>query len=226
MSKIRSELDHTNRRPIRSRGLKLFQVLAALLAKSSVTPNMISVSSSVFAALAGAAMLLTNWGERDWIIAILWTTAALMIQGRLIANLIDGMVAMEGGKATPEGELFNEVPDRISDVFILVGAGYSIVGLPVLGWAAAVVSVFIAYVRAIGASVGAGQVFAGPMAKPQRMAVMTLCCVVLAFMSGFGISHHWGAYVANGSLCIVVLFGLLTSFRRLRIISRFMAGQG
>jgi len=44
-----------------------------------------------------------------------------------VCNLLDGMVAIEGGLKTPAGELFNDVPDRISDPLILVGAGYDLI---------------------------------------------------------------------------------------------------
>ena len=40
----------------------------------------------------------------------------------LLANLLDGLVAVEGGRRSPTGELFNEVPDRVSDVLVLAGA--------------------------------------------------------------------------------------------------------
>ena len=48
-----------------------------------------------------------------------------------------------------------------------------------LGFGAALAAVFVAYIRALGASVGAGQIFIGPQAKPHRMFVMTLAAVVL-----------------------------------------------
>lgn len=214
--------DSPNRRPIKSRGMQVFQSFAATLAGSSITPNMISVSSIVFSALACAAMLATNWFENQYVVGGCWLIGAAMIQGRLIANLLDGMVAMEGGKATAEGELYNEVPDRISDAFIFIGAGYALGGIAVFGWAASVVSVFVAYVRAIGSSVGAGQVFVGPMAKPHRMALMTVCCCALAGLAFFGVDHVWAKWTLNGCLAIVAMLGLLTSFRRLLIVANSM----
>ena len=42
---------------------------------------------------------------------------------RLLANLLDGMVAIGRGIASPVGELFNEVPDRVSDTAVLLGLG-------------------------------------------------------------------------------------------------------
>ena len=58
------------------------------------------------------------------------------MQLRLLCNMLDGMVAVEGGKGSRTGEIYNEVPDRIADPLLLVPAGYAI-GLPYgveLGW--------------------------------------------------------------------------------------------
>src|SRR5205807_2107597 len=49
--------------------------------------------------------------------------AALLIQLRLLANLMDGMVAVENERAQPTGALFNELPDRLSDSLLIVAAG-------------------------------------------------------------------------------------------------------
>ena len=48
------------------------------------------------------------------------------------------MVAVEGGRRTKSGEVFNDLPDRLSDPLILVGAGYALPYAwgPQLGWAA------------------------------------------------------------------------------------------
>lgn len=131
----------------------------------------------IFACGAGAALAATShlagWPQRGC-----WLLAALLIQMRLIANLLDGMVAVEGRKGGPTGDLWNEAPDRLSDAVIFVGAGYAAGGSPLLGFGAALMAVFVAYVRALGASVGAGQIFAGPMAKPQRMFLITMLGVV------------------------------------------------
>src|SRR5207245_4613587 len=121
----------------------------------------------------------TSWfssmGER-----VAWLAAALLIQLRLLANMLDGMVAIECRRASPVGELFNEVPDRISDVATLIGAGYAAGGDVTLGYLAACVALFTAYVRAMGKAAGANQEFGGPMAKQQRMFIVTVIAVYCA----------------------------------------------
>ncbi|QDV47624.1 CDP-alcohol phosphatidyltransferase [Stieleria neptunia] len=209
------------RRPLKTRQWKVFQYAAERLAQTRVTPNMISTASIVFGVIAGLSLAGTSLAESSGALAILYLAAAGCMQLRLIANLLDGMVAVEGGKASPVGVLYNEVPDRISDAAILIGAGYSLASRAELGLAAAVVAVFVAYVRAIGSSAGAGEVFAGPMAKPQRMALMTFGCVLCAFLSlaSSGPTGRWQAPVMGAVLGLIIVGGVITSVRRLRIIS-------
>ena len=95
------------------------------------------------------------------------------VQLRLLCNMMDGLVAVEGGLKSKAGDLFNEAPDRIEDVVLLVAAGYAC-GHAELGWCCAVLAVATAYFRALGASLGFGQDFRGPCAKPHRMAILTL----------------------------------------------------
>ena len=88
-------------------------------------------------------------------------------------------MAIECDRRSPTGELFNELPDRVSDVLALVAAGYAVTWVgwaPELGWTAALAAVLTAYVRALGGSLGLAQDFSGPLAKPHRMALLTAAC--------------------------------------------------
>lgn len=169
------------RRPLKSRQSPFFQKLAARVAKKGATPNSISFFSFVFGAAAGLAFAVTSCSPA-WLARICFLAAAVFIQLRLICNLIDGMVAVEHGKRSPVGDLWNEVPDRFSDVATIVGAGYAFGGHPLLGFIGAILALLTAYVRALGASVGAGQIFAGLGGKPQRMFVLTVTAVAAALL--------------------------------------------
>ena len=93
-----------------------------------------------------------------------------------------------------------------------------------LGLTAALVAVFVAYVRAIGASVGVGQVFLGPFAKQQRMALMTLVCVASAVLPWQWQPIHasTGIGICGGALLVIIAGGLITAVRRLNHIARLM----
>ncbi|WP_161604713.1 CDP-alcohol phosphatidyltransferase family protein [Roseiconus nitratireducens] len=213
------------RRPVKSRRWPIFRRLAGWLSETRITPNTISVSSGVFGCLAGILLAGTSWTSGDPLRLTCYIAAAVMIQFRLIANLLDGMVAVEGGKSSPVGGLFNEVPDRISDVAVLVGAGYSLSAIAPLGYAAALVALFVAYVRAVGGSEGVGQCFQGPMAKPQRMAIMTAACLACGLAILLGAAAPAIAILMNASLSLIVAGGAVTAWRRLSSIAQRMREQ-
>jgi len=111
---------------------------------------------------------------------ILWLIAALGAQLRLTANMLDGMVAIASSRTSKTGELYNEVPDRISDAAVFIGAGFAWGGNVTLGYIATILAIFTAYVRAAGKIAGSPNEFCGPMAKQHRMLVVTLICVYAA----------------------------------------------
>ena len=120
--------------------------------------------------------------------------------------------------------LFNEVPDRVSDAAVLIGAGYAVGSHVVLGDPAASVAIFTAYVRAVGKAMTGLQDYRGPMAKPQRMFVTT---IVPFWMALFPRAvHGYGGYsMVDLVLAIVVVGGLITAGRRLGFIARFLSGN-
>ena len=203
-----------NRRPLKVRDANLAQRFAKWLSQQSVTPNQISIASVGFAMLAAACLLALPHAHG----AALWAlplTAAALIQCRLLCNLFDGMVAVEGGKGTAAGELFNDIPDRIADPLILVAAGYATHVVPwaaSLGWAAGLGALMTAYVRTLAASIGAPVDFRGPMAKQHRMALMTVACVLTA-VEPLLWPRGWIFVVA---LVVIVLGCALTAARRAR----------
>jgi CDP-diacylglycerol--glycerol-3-phosphate 3-phosphatidyltransferase len=159
-----------NRRPIRARSSGWAKAAASFLARTSVTPNQVSAASVVFAG-AGAALLARGPSVADLM------GCAAAVQARLVCNLLDGMVAIEGGKKSPVGALYNEFPDRIADSLLIVALGYA-AGWAAWGWFGALAAALTAYVRVFGGSLGLPQDFRGPMAKQQRMAVLTLACLL------------------------------------------------
>jgi phosphatidylglycerophosphate synthase len=166
------ELD--SRRPLKSRGNALVQAFVQALLKTNITPNQISVLSILFASLGAYMLLLAP--KSAW----LFLVTALCVQLRLLCNLLDGMVAVEGGRGSPVGSLYNEIPDRIADSLFIVAWGYAC-GFGALGWATALAAAVTAYIRVLGGSLGQKQDFRGPMAKQHRMAALTIVCL-LAFI--------------------------------------------
>src|SRR5438093_22826 len=113
---------YMERRPLKTRERSWAKSLARLLVRWRVRPNSISILSILFAALAGVAFLLSRDASPLVRLALL-VTAAAGIQLRLLCNMLDGMVAVEGRMASKVGDLFNAFPDRVADVVILATAG-------------------------------------------------------------------------------------------------------
>jgi|AntDryMetagUQ889_1029465.scaffolds.fasta_scaffold01279_6 phosphatidylglycerophosphate synthase len=211
--------DTADRRPLKTRGRPVAHAVARWLARHGATPNAISVAGVVVAAAVGACLVLVPGAPTAAAQALLLAGAAAGIQLRLAANMLDGLVAVEGGLGTRTGPLFNEVPDRLADLLILVSAGYAIswVGWgPELGWAAGALALLTAYVRLLGGALGQPQRFSGPLAKPQRMFVLTVAC--LASMVELAVSELRGVALTAG-LAVIVLGCALTIVARLRAIA-------
>lgn len=213
--------DDSNRRPLASRQSGWANRIAAALAKTALTPNQISQASMFMAAISGAAFYGSAQTDEHGLRAALLFCAALFCQLRLLCNLFDGMLAIEAGKSAPDGPFWNEFPDRIADILILVGAGYA-AGDPILGWAAAAFAILTAYIRELGSANGMSPDFSGPMAKPHRMAVVTLAAVIAAA------EPLWdgGGEVLTLTLWIVAIGAALTSLRRCLHLRRWLNNRG
>ena len=219
----RAEPPEPPRRPLKTRRTAWAKASARWLTTKGITPNQISCMSVVFALGAALCSLLVPRIEAlGWrIMFIIGVT--LCIQLRLMCNLLDGMVAIEGGAKTRSGEIYNDLPDRLSDTLILVAAGYAIVWSvwgPTLGWVAAVLAIFTAYVRVLGGAVGLPQDFRGPMAKQHRMALLTGAWLGSIFEALYG----WHGWTLSGALAVIVVGATLTAVWRTQRIVRALEG--
>lgn len=169
-----------DRRPIASRDTPWAAWITETLVATGVSPNTISLGGMLAATAAGACFAATAW-TGEWQLRALWLAGAVLCQVRLLCNLFDGMVAIRRGVASPVGELYNEVPDRVSDSAVLVGLGFASGGDWQLGYIGAILALSTAYVRVLGKSLGTPSDYCGPMAKPQRMALVTVLGVYLGF---------------------------------------------
>ncbi|MGO1543677.1 MAG: CDP-alcohol phosphatidyltransferase family protein [Gulosibacter sp.] len=221
-----------DRRNIPQRSTGWAKRAADLLATARLTPNSISVLSVVIAVIGAVALGVSGFapeGSRWWLLVI----AAVAIPLRLLCNMLDGMLAVEKGMHSPTGDLFNELPDRIADVALLVGAGFATTGLWVsrgsgpadslvvdwgiiFGWLAAVLAVLTAYVRTLGAANGVGNFFGGPMAKPPRMWVLVVASLVSIAEPMLGVPL---GVVLAVALVVIAVGSLITVVVRLRKIT-------
>ncbi len=201
--------DHNaaDRRPIAARDTGWARAIAGWLVRRHVSADGISFFSVVVAAIGAAALVWLPAPAGPLI-------AAVCIPLRLLCNLFDGMVALEGGTGSSTGPLWNEFPDRISDSLLLVALGYA-AQLAWLGWLGALLAVLTAYIRATGGALGVPQDFRGPLAKQQRMLVMAVGCLIAAA------APWWPrALIALPIACWIIAIGsALTCLTRTRALA-------
>src|SRR5436190_4346555 len=193
-------MEAIDRRPIATRNRKWAQAVTVWLASRNVSPNAISIAGMCACIVAGIALGLTSISDYR----VLWLIAALGAQLRLTANMLDGMVAIATGRTSKVGELYNEIPDRVSDAAVFIGAGFAWGGNVVLGYTATILAIFTAYVRAAGKIAGAPNEFCGPMAKQHRMLVITLVCLCSAIAP-----RSWQMITFNDSQIGLMTLGLV-----------------
>lgn len=175
-----------------------------LCARLGIHPDAISCLS-ILAALA-AALCFWKSGGNAWLLIV----APLFCFLRLWFNMLDGMVAVATGKASARGEVVNDLPDRISDVIIFVGAAHSGLMNPLIGYWTAILSLFTAYVGLFGQAIGGRREFGGIMSKPWRMVALSLGAwamfVCRTRQEGL---HELGRLTILDWTCVAIIVGCL-----------------
>ncbi|MGB4812428.1 MAG: CDP-alcohol phosphatidyltransferase family protein [Methylophilaceae bacterium] len=209
-----------NRRQLATRSAGWAKWLGATIAKTQITPNQISLLS-ILPALIGAWLLACTHIEKTPSILVLIT---LCIQCRLLFNMLDGLVAIEGGKQSKVGILYNEIPDRIADSLFIVALGYAI-ALPWLGWLGALLAAKTAYIRVLGGANGLAQDFRGPLAKQHRMFAMSLGCLIAAAVLFFMHDKYTSKLVLTITAYIIAIGSGITCINRTLAIAKQLKSQ-
>jgi phosphatidylglycerophosphate synthase len=196
------------RRPIKERGTAWARGLAKLVAGAGFTPNQISVFSVVLSIGSALAMMQYQYAA-----------AAALIGGRLLCNMIDGMVAVEHNRCSPSGEIFNELPDRLSDTFSLLGLAYASDCVE-LGLWTSLVAVLTAYIRTLSTHAGAPADFGGPMAKQQRMKLAIAALLICQF------KPEWHLWLLPVCLQVILALGVYTCWRRASTAVSYLENHG
>ena len=218
-----AEYEPTSRRPIAgvfrltARGATQFCV------RARISADTISYLSVGFA----AATAVCFWQSSRY--PLLLVVAPLLCYLRLWCNMLDGMVALASGMARARGEVLNDLPDRVSDVLIFVGAAHSGWMHPLFGYWAAILSLGTAHVGTLGQAVGGQREFSGMMSKPWRMVVLHLgAWLTYALFRWNNGDTTIGRLPALDLACLIVIAGCLqTCGQRLgRILRALKAKDG
>jgi phosphatidylglycerophosphate synthase len=163
-----SNYEPASRRPIAAIFRRTADAATRFCASTGIHPDTISYLSIVAALVA--AICFWKSVQTRWLLIV----APLFCYLRLWFNMLDGMVAVAANKASRQGEILNDLPDRISDILIFVGVAHSGWMNPLFGYWAAIFAVLTAYVGLFGQAIGGQREFSGMMSKPWRMVALSI----------------------------------------------------
>jgi phosphatidylglycerophosphate synthase len=193
-----------SRRPIAMAFRRTAEGATGLCLRWRIHPDAISYSS-ILAALA-AAICFWRSGQIPWLLIV----APLFCYLRLWLNMLDGMVALAASKASPRGEILNDLPDRVSDIVIFAGVAHSGLMNPFIGYWAAIFAVLTAYVGLFGQAAGVQREFSGMMSKPWRMVALHLGAWLTFTCRSYGGSiRSIGGFTILDWTCLIVIAGCL-----------------
>jgi phosphatidylglycerophosphate synthase len=204
-----------SRRPIARTFRRTANLAVAICLRLGIHPDTVSYSSVVASGLAAICF----WQSGQWLWLLI--PAALFCYVRLWLNMLDGMVALASGRASPRGEIVNEVPDRVSDVLIFAGVAHSGLCHLLSGYWAAILALLTAYVGILGQAVGVQRQFGGLMSKPWRMVVLHIgAWLLLADRWSWQATDTWTLTLLDGA-CLVIVVGCMQTIvvRLTRIVA-------
>jgi CDP-diacylglycerol--glycerol-3-phosphate 3-phosphatidyltransferase len=128
---------------------------------------------------------------------------------RMALNAIDGMLAREFGQASALGAYLNELADVISDIALYLPFAFIPGSNPWLVGLVIVLALLSEMAGVLGAMVGSGRRYEGPMGKSDRAAVFA----VIALFSGSSVAID---ALLNGIWIALALLLVLTIVNRVR----------
>lgn len=166
-----------------------------LAVRRRVSPDALTAVGAGLGVLTGAAL------AAGAVMPLLWLAVAPLALARMACNAIDGSLARRTGTATPRGAVLNEAGDRVADIATFAALA------PVTGPALALGVVLVALATSFVAVLGQGLVgrrgTAGPLGKPDRVAVIACGATVAAFTGPLALMVGAWTVIGLGSGTIV-----------------------
>ncbi len=134
---------------------------------------------------------------------------------RMTLNTIDGVIAIERGNLRLKGEIVNALPDRYSDIFILMGIGLSPMCAPWLGMAGMASMFLVSYTGMLSKAIATNWQHHGPLGKVERL-ILIMVFSLLEYFHLTGRIGNVGSFSYFEWLMLVfIVLGQITVLRRL-----------
>lgn len=186
---------------LKPRFQQLLRPLLAMLIRTGVTPNMVTLAAMALSVAYGAALA---WKPGT---AALWLGLPVILLIRMALNAIDGMLATTTGNKTALGALLNELCDQVSDVALYLPFALMAGIAPYLVVLTVAAGLLVEFTGVLAHAVGVARRFDGPMGKSDRAFAFGL----VALLAGLGAGAAW----CNGLLAAVLALSACTVVNRL-----------
>jgi len=144
---------------------------------------------------------------------LLWSIGLTLL--RMTLNTIDGVIAIERGNLRLKGEIVNALPDRYSDIFILMGIGLSPMCTPWLGMAGMASMFLVSYTGMLSKAIATNWQHHGPLGKVERLILIMLFSALQYCQLTDKIVNVGGLSYFEWLMIVFIVLGQVTVLRRL-----------
>ena len=135
---------------------------------------------------------------------------------RMTLNTIDGVIAIERGNLRLKGEIVNALPDRYSDIFVLIGIALSPMCTPLLGMLGMASMFLVSYTGMLSKAIGAKWQHHGPLGKVERLILIMLFTIPEYLRLTGKIGDFYTLTYFEWLMILFIILGQVTVFNRLK----------
>lgn len=175
-------------------------------------PDIVSYAAVIVAAGTGWCFYKANE------LPILLVVAIALILLRMTLNTLDGIMAIGRGNLSLKGEIVNALPDRYSDVFMVVGIALSPLCRDWLGITAICTMFMVSYTGMLGKALTVSWQHHGPMGKVERLVVIMVFALIQYVVLPENQTVSWlgmNATPLEWAMGFILVLGQYTVIRRL-----------
>ena len=184
----------------------LLRPVVRRLAAAGISANAVTVFAALVSCALGALLVVCAQTGRD--LAFLALPIWMLL--RMALNAIDGLLAREHHMESTLGAYLNELCDVVSDAALYLPFAF----VAPFGWAGVSAVIFLSvlseFAGALGASLGGGRRYDGPMGKSDRAAVFGGLGLLYAWQGDFGDAWAWCMPIVAG----LIVINIFTRVRR------------
>ncbi len=184
----------------------LLRPVVRRLAAAGISANAVTVAAAAVSCVLGSLLVVCAQTGRT---AAFFALPVWMLL-RMALNAIDGLLAREHRMESTLGAYLNELCDVVSDAALYLPFAF----VAPFGWAGVSAVIFLSvlseFAGALGASLGGGRRYDGPMGKSDRAAVFGGLGLLYAWRGDFGDAWAWCMPIVAG----LIVINIFTRVRR------------